>query len=321
MADFFSEGWSIYIIVLVLLGIAACFLLLWSQGRMKVKLGSDGKPLPVETTGHIWDGDLVENNHPLPGWWRWLFYGTLVFSLGYLVFYPGLGALQGKFGWSQVGQYEEEMKAGEAQFGSLYNRFLKMEVTQVARDPQARAMGERMFLNSCAQCHGSDAQGSKGFPNLTDGDWLYGGDPQNIKDSITNGRAGQMPSMAAALGGDEDVQNVANYVLSLSDSAHDPIRAVQGKAKFAACGACHGAAGSGNQALGAPNLTDKTWLYGGGLQNVLETINKGRANAMPAHKDILTPAKIHLLTAYVWGMSHSSTQTAAQSTRTTQTSP
>ncbi len=306
MADFFSQGWSIYIIVLVLLSIAACWLLLWSQARIKVKLGADGKPLPVETTGHVWDEDLVENNNPLPAWWSWLFYGSLVFSLAYLVCYPGLGALQGQFGWSQTGQYEAEMKAGEQQFGVLYNKFLKMDIKQVARDPQARAMGERLFLNSCAQCHGSDAQGSKGFPNLTDTDWLYGGEPQNIKDSITQGRQGQMPSMAAALGGDEDVQNVANYVLSLSGAAHDPIRAAQGKPKFGACAACHTAAGTGNQALGSPNLADKVWLYGGGVQNVVEAISKGRGNRMPPHKDILSEGKIHILTAYVWGLSNTS---------------
>jgi cytochrome c oxidase cbb3-type subunit III len=306
MADFFSQGWSVYIIIMVLLSIVACWLLLWSQARIKVKLGADGKPLPVETTGHIWDEDLVENNNPLPAWWSWLFYGSLVFSLGYLVLYPGLGALQGQFGWSQVGQYEAEMKAGEQQFGALYNKFLKMDIQQVARDPQARAMGERLFLNSCAQCHGSDAQGSKGFPNLTDTDWLYGGAPQNIKDSIIHGRQGQMPPMAAALGGDADVQNVANYVLSLSGAAHDPIRAVQGRAKFGACAACHAPTGVGNPALGAPNLTDKVWLYGGGVQNVMEAISKGRGNSMPPHKDLLSEGKIHILTAWVWGLSNSS---------------
>lgn len=306
MADFMGEGWSIGIAIMVLAAIAACAVLLWTQSRMKVKLGPDGKPLPVETTGHVWDEDLVENNNPLPGWWRWLFYGTIWFSLGYLVMYPGLGALQGKFGWSQVGQYEEEMKQGEQQYGALYNRFMKMDLKAVARDPQAKAIGERLFLNSCAQCHGSDGQGSKGFPNLTDRDWLYGGEPETIKETIMNGRNGVMPSMAAAIGTDEDVQNVSNYVLSLSDSPHDPIRAVQGKAKFAACGACHGANGKGTPALGAPNLTDKVWLYTGGIQGVLETVNKGRNNRMPAHKDIMSEAKIHILAAYVWGLSNNS---------------
>lgn len=307
MADFFNEGWGVAIAVLVVLAMLACALLLWSQSRMKVKLGADGKPLPVETTGHVWDVDLVENNNPLPRWWSWLFYGTIIFSAVYLVYYPGLGAMPGKLGWSQVGQYEEEMKQGEQQYGVLFNRFLAMDVKQVARDPQARAMGERLFLNSCAQCHGSDAQGSKGFPNLTDHDWLYGGEPQNIKDSITQGRNGQMPALGAALGTDDDVQNVANYVLSLSGAPHDPIRAVHGKPKFGTCAACHGADGKGNPALGAPNLTDRTWLYTGGAQGIMETINKGRSNHMPAHQGILSPAKIHLLTAYVWGLSNNST--------------
>ncbi len=304
MADFTGEGWGIAIAIMVLAAIAACVVLLWTQSRVKVKLDSEGKPLPVGTTGHVWDEDLVENNNPLPGWWRWLFYATIWFSLGYLILYPGLGALQGKFGWSQTGQYEEEMKQGEQQYGALYNRFLKMDLKAVARDPQARAMGERLFLNSCAQCHGSDAQGSKGFPNLTDKDWLYGGEPEVIKESIKAGRNGVMPPMAAAIGTDNDVQNVANYVLSLSGSPHDPIRAVQGKEKYAACGACHGVNGKGNAALGAPNLADKVWLYTGGIQGVLETVNKGRNNLMPAHKDVLSEAKIHILAAWVWGLSN-----------------
>lgn len=312
MADFFNEGWGVAIAVLVALSMLACAVLLWSQSRIKVKLGADGKPLPVETTGHIWDVDLVENNHPLPRWWSWLFYGTIVFSAVYLVFYPGFGDMQGKLGWSQIGQYEAEMKQGEQQYGALFNRFLAMDVKQVARDPQARGMGERLFLNSCAQCHGSDAQGSKGFPNLADADWLYGGEPQQIKDSISNGRNGQMPAMGAALGTDEDVQNVAHYVLSLSGAPHDPIRAVHGKPKYGACAACHGAEGRGNPALGAANLSDRIWLYTGGAKGIAETINKGRSNQMPAHQGILSPAKIHLLTAYVWGLSNQSSLAQGQ---------
>jgi cytochrome c oxidase cbb3-type subunit 3 len=304
MADFFSEWWSIAIIVVVLLSIAACGLLLWSQSKVKVQLGSDGKPLPAETTGHVWDGDLMEQNNPLPRWWMWLFYMTIVFAVGYLIVYPGLGSVQGSFGWSQVGAYEKEVKEGEEQYGPIFNKFLNMEIADVAKDPQAREIGQRLFLNTCAQCHGSDAQGGKGYPNLADNDWLYGGDPQTIKTTILEGRHGQMPPMAAAVGTDDDVRNVANYVLSLSNSAHDPIKASLGKSKFAACAACHGAEGKGTQAMGAPNLTDKIWLYGGGIDNVMETINKGRNNQMPSHKALLGDAKVHLLAAYVWGLSN-----------------
>ncbi|WP_338845310.1 cytochrome-c oxidase, cbb3-type subunit III [Massilia sp. W12] len=304
MADFFNQGWSLWITVISIAGVIGCGLLLRSQSTVKVKLGPDGKPLPAGTTGHVWDEDLEESNNPLPRWWSIMFYLTLIFGAAYLFLYPALGSYAGYYNWSSKAQYEAEMAAAEKEFGPIFNKYMAMDVPSVAKDPQARAIGERMFLNSCAQCHGSDAQGSKGFPNLADTDWLYGGKPETIKQTITAGRHGQMPAMAAALGGDADVQNVANYVLSLSGAAHDPIKAVLGKPKFAACAACHGADGKGNQAMGAPNLTDKVWLHGGGLQNVMESITKGRDNQMPAHKEILSPAKIHLLTAYVWGLSN-----------------
>ncbi|MFZ6774335.1 cytochrome-c oxidase, cbb3-type subunit III [Undibacterium sp. SXout7W] len=306
MADFFNEWWGFAIAAIVAFGILACALLLWSQSKVKVKIGTDGKPLPAETTGHVWDGDLMEQNNPLPKWWMWLFYLTIIYSIGYLIVYPGFGTRQGSFGWSQVGAYEKEMKDGEAQYGPIFNKYLAMDLKAVAKDAQAHEIGQRLFLNTCAQCHGSDAQGGKGYPNLADSDWLYGGDPQTIKTTITEGRHGQMPPMGAVVGSDDDVRNVANYVLSLSNSAHDPIKAALGKPKFAACAACHGIEGKGNQAIGAPNLSDKTWLYGGDINTVMETINKGRNNQMPAHKTILSEGKIHLLAAYVWSLSNSS---------------
>ena len=311
MADFISEWWGTAIAVVTAISILVCAILLWSQSKVKVKIGSDGKPLPAETTGHVWDETLMEQNNPLPKWWMWLFYLTLIYSVGYLVVYPGFGAYQGKFGWSQTGAYDNDMKDCEVHYGPLFNKFLNTDVAQVAKDPQAHDIGQRLFLNTCAQCHGSDGQGGKGYPNLTDSDWLYGGDPQVIKASIMEGRQGQMPPMGAALGSDDDVRNVANYVLSLSGTAHDPIKAALGKAKFGVCAACHGADGKGNQALGSPNLTDKIWLYGGGIDNIMETINKGRANQMPAHKALLSDAKVHLLTAYVWSLSNSGSSTVS----------
>lgn len=304
MADFFNEWWGIWIAILVALSIAGCVLLLWSQSKVKVKIGEDGKPLPAETTGHVWDGDLMESNNPLPRWWSNLFYLTIVFSIGYLILYPGFGAMQGILGWSQTGEYEKERKAGEEQYGPIFNKYLAMEIPALAKDPQAREIGQRLYMNSCSLCHGSDAQGSKGFPNLADHDWLYGGDPKAIEVSIREGRQGMMPPMAAAVGNANDVRNLAHYVLSLSGSTHDPIKAVMGKSKYASCAACHGADGRGNQALGAPNLSDRIWLYGGGIDNVMEAINKGRGNNMPAHGHLLSDAKIHLLAAYVWGLSN-----------------
>jgi cytochrome c oxidase cbb3-type subunit 3 len=304
MADFFNEWWSIAIAVVTIISILACGLLLWSQSKVKVKVDANGKAMPADTTGHVWDEDLTEKNNPLPNWWKWLFYLTIIYSIGYLIVYPGLGSMQGTFGWSQENAYQKEMRKGEEQYGPLFNQYLKTDIEVVAKNPQAMEIAQRLFLNTCAQCHGSDAQGGKGYPNLADTDWLYGGDPLTIKTTINEGRHGMMPPMGAAIGGENDIRNVAHYVMSLSNSAHDPIKAAIGKSKFGACAACHGANGKGNPALGAPNLTDKVWLYGGGIDMVMETINKGRENQMPAHKDILNEAKIHLLTAYVWSLSN-----------------
>jgi len=271
MADFTSEFWSLYIVVLTMLGIAGCAVLLWAQSKVKIehRPGEDGQ---VGTTGHSWDEGLTELNNPMPRWWMWLFYITIVFSVVYLMLYPGLGSFAGKLGWQSTGQYQAELKKADAEYGPLFDQYMRQDIKAVAADPQAHAIGERLFLTYCAQCHGSDARGSKGFPNLTDKDWLYGGAPDVIKTTIMEGRNGQMPSMVAALGSEKDVENVAHYVVSLSGSTSDPIKSVFGKSKFGACAACHGADGHGNQMLGAPNLTDKIWLYGGSVETVMETI-------------------------------------------------
>ena len=298
MSDFTSDFWSHYVTWLTIIGIAACFVLLWTTARKKVAASSDN------TTGHVWDENLAEMNNPLPRWWVWLFVITLVFGIGYLVAYPGLGKFGGKLGWSEQGQYEAEMAKAKAELEPLYARFRAMKIEDLAKDPQAMAIGDRLFMNNCAQCHGSDARGSKGFPNLTDSDWLYGGTPAKIQESITNGRIGMMPPMAAAVGTAEDVRNVAQYVLSLSNSPHDSVRAALGKPKFAACAACHGMDGKGNQDLGAPNLTDDIWLHGYGEDAIVAMINNGKSNQMPAQKDKLTEDQIHVLTAYVWGLSN-----------------
>ena len=314
MADFTSGFWNIYIMVLTLLSIFGCGLLLWSQSHHKVILTDDAASaeshstgamaLQTETTGHVWDDDLTELNTPMPRWWMWLFYITIVFGLVYLFLYPGLGSYAGKLGWKSSGAYQDELKKADTEYGPLFAKYLQQDLTVVAADPQAHAIGERLFLTYCAQCHGSDARGNKGFPNLTDKDWLWGGAPDVIQTTILYGRNGQMPSMAAALGTDKDVENVAHYVLSLSGSTADPIKAVFGKSKFGSCAGCHGPGGQGNQALGTPNLTDKIWLYGGGVETIMETIRKGRNNTMPAFKEFLGDAKVHVLAAYVWSLSN-----------------
>ncbi len=304
MSDFTNNFWDGFITILTLLSIAGCGLLLWSQSKHKVVSKDATAENPVGTTGHVWDENLTELNTPMPRWWMWLFYITIVFALAYLFLYPGLGSYAGKLGWKSSGEYEEELKKADAEYGPLFAGYLKQDLQQVAADPKAHEIGERLYLTYCAQCHGSDARGNKGFPNLTDKDWLYGGEPDVIKTTILNGRNGQMPSMAAALGSDKDVENVAHYVLSLSGSTSDPIKAVFGKAKFGVCAACHGADAHGNPALGSPNLTDKIWLYGGSADTIMETIRKGRNNVMPAFKDFLGEAKVHVLAAYVWSLSN-----------------
>jgi cytochrome c oxidase cbb3-type subunit 3 len=218
--------------------------------------------------------------------------------------YPGFGTSPGKLGWTSVGQYQMEMDKGNAEVAPLYAKFAAMSVEDVSKDPQAKAIGERLFMNNCSQCHASDARGGNGFPNLTDADWLHGGAPDKIKETLVKGRIGQMPPMAAAVGTSDDVKNVANYVLSLSGSPHDSVRANLGKEKFAACAACHGADGKGNQALGAPNLTDDIWLHGYGEAAIMNMVNNGKINQMPAQADKFTEAQIHVLASYVWGLSN-----------------
>lgn len=296
--DFTSSFWPLFISAITVLGILGCALLLWLTNKTKVQASQD------MSTGHVWDGDLREMNNPLPRWWVWLFIITIVFSVAYLIIYPGMGSYQGKLGWTQVGQFEAEMAKAEEVTKPLYDKFMAMSVQEVAADEQAMAIGGRLFLNNCAQCHGSDARGSKGFPNLTDNDWLHGGEPENIKTTLVNGRMGMMPPMAAMVGSEDDVRNVANYVLSLSGSEHDAARAELGKEKFMVCAACHGQEGKGNQMMGAPNLTDGIWLHGAGEKNIMAMINNGKTNQMPAQADKLSEAQIHVLTGYVWGLSN-----------------
>ena len=300
MSDFESNGWALYVAIITVVSILACAVLLKSMSTQRSK----GGEREVETTGHVWDGDLTEWNNPLPAWWMWLFYITIAFGLVYLALYPGLGAYQGWLGWSSTGQYDEERAQAAQTYKPIFDRYARQDVKTVAADPEARQIGQRLFLSNCAQCHGSDAGGSRGFPSLRDRDWLYGGEPEAIRTSIAEGRTGTMPPMAKAVGDSEDVKDVAHYVLRLAGRTSDNLRAHRGKAKFdASCAACHGANGKGNQQLGAPNLTDDVWLHGGSEAAIIETINKGRGGAMPAHKHFLDADKIHLLTAYVFGLS------------------
>jgi cytochrome c oxidase cbb3-type subunit III len=296
VSQFTSQFWDVYVSILSVVSIVACALFLKSQSVRKASGAA-------ATTGHAWDEDLAEYNNPLPRWWSWLFYITIVFALAYLVLYPGLGSWRGALGWSQVTQLEQELAAADKRFGPIYEKFAALDVEALAKNPEALAIGQKLFLNNCAQCHASDGGGSRGFPNLTDRDWLWGGDPATIKATITNGRTGTMPPFGPALG-EQGVKDVAHYVMSLSGLTHDSLRKARGEPVFkSTCAACHGPEGKGNPALGAPNLTDRIWLHGSGEPTIIETITRGRSGQMPAHKELLSEAKIHLLTAYVLSLS------------------
>ena len=297
MSDFISDFWHWYVAVISIVSILGCGVLLWMQSTARPPKGAK-----IESHGHVWDEDLTELNNPLPRWWMWLFYITIVFALGYVAVYPGLGNFAGAFGWTSANEYETEMKQADADYGPLFDKYLKIDVATLSKDATANAMGQRLFLNYCAQCHGSDAGGAKSFPNLRDKDWLYGGDAANIEATILNGRNGVMPALGTAVGGEAGINALTHFVRSLSGLMHDAKLAEAGKAKFAVCAACHGADGKGNIALGAPNLTDAVWLYGSTEETIAEGIRNGRNNMMPAQKERLGEAKVHLLAAYVYGL-------------------
>jgi cytochrome c oxidase cbb3-type subunit 3 len=295
-SDFVSGFWNLYVIVIVLASIIGCAVLLWIQGSAKFK--------PGEVTGHVWDEDLEEYSNPLPSWWRWMFYITVAFALVYLALYPGLGNMGGSFGWSMRGQYEAEMAAADQKYGPKFNQFLKQDIMTVAANQEAKEMGARLFQTYCAQCHGGDAGGQPSFPNLKDGDWLWGGTPEKIKETIAGGRTGIMTPMGTKPDMDaEQVKDVVHYIRSLSGLTADSVRAQRGQELYPqACAACHGPDGKGNVDAGYPNLTDKVWLYSSREDSMIETVTKGRQNQMPAFGEFLGEAKVHLLTAYVWGL-------------------
>lgn len=306
MSDFTSGFWGVYIAVIALVGVAWCGWLLFSQRSMTVTRQADGS---MPDTGHVWDEDLRELNNPLPRWWMWMYLLSCVVALAYLVLFPGLGTYEGVLGYTSAGALSKQQAEEQARLAPIYARFETMEVPAVAADEQGREIGQRLFLNNCAQCHGSDARGSKGFPNLTDGDWLHGSDPDKIRETIAKGRHGVMPPMAAIVDAKSAV-DVAQYVRSLSGLASDPIKAARGRPVFrSTCAACHGVDGKGNQMLGAPNLSDGVWLYGSAEATIVETILRGRDNRMPAHEAILSPEQIRMLTAYVWGLGKISPET------------
>lgn len=288
-----TAGWSWFIIILSLANIAGVVWLLFANGRAVVADTAAGK------TTHVWDEDLTELNNPLPRWWFWLFILAVAWGLGYLVFFPGLGAWRGTLGWTQQAQHATEVQAAREQQAPRYARFAGLSLEQLAQDPDAMGEARSLFANGCAGCHGSDARGAPGYPNLTDNDWLYGSAPETVVATISGGRLGMMPGWEAVLT-DSGVDEVVAYVQSLSSTPVNPGLVQAGAARYAQlCVACHGADARGNQALGAPNLADNTWLYGGDTRSLRTTIGAGRQNQMPAHEALLGPDRVRLLAAYV----------------------
>ena len=315
-----SMFWTIWISVITIGSIIGCYALLrWTLGN------KTGVP-EGELMGHQFDG-IEEVNNPLPRWWTILFYITMVWGLIYLALYPGLGSFQGFLGWKSSNQnvqsleesrearveakengmiveYDRELDMAEKRFDPIFAEYAKVPIEELAQDPKANKVGQRLFMQNCSQCHGSDARGQNGgFPNLTDNDWLYGGKPANIVQTLTNGRSGVMPAQLASLG-EDGIEEVANYVLSLSGRDVDQQLAEKGKEHFVVCAACHGPDGKGNQQIGSPNLTDNTWLYGGSKRTVIETLTYGRNGVMPSFKDTLGEDKIHVVAAYVYSLSN-----------------
>lgn len=285
--------WSTFIVVIVVANIVSSAWLLFANARDS---SAD------KTTGHVWDEDLTEYNKPLPMWWVGLFVATIVFGIGYLIFYPGLGAYAGVASWTSAKEHDRDVATADATANEAFAAFRGRSLVELGNDPKALAIGHNVFANNCAACHGSAARGGPGFPNLTDNDWLFGGDPDTVLATITDGRGGVMPPWGTVLG-EAGVENVANYVLSLAGRKHDAAKADAGKAQFTMCVACHGADGKGSTTVGAPNLTDDIWLYGGDLASIEATIRNGRMGQMPAWGKVLGADRVRLVAAWVLAQS------------------
>ncbi|WMS87151.1 cytochrome-c oxidase, cbb3-type subunit III [Pleionea litopenaei] len=290
-----SNFWSWWIIIITAIIIVGSFVVL----HLTRKMEDNGE----ETTGHVYDG-IEEYNNPLPKWWLNMFYITLIFSIGYLILYPGLGSYKGYYNWTQESSWEEEVAQAEELYGPVFAQYQNTPIPQLIKDEKAMDIGRRLFLNVCAACHGSDASGAPGFPNLTDNDWLYGGTPEKIVETLQNGRQGMMIAFGEQLN-EEQISQLTSYVASLSGMSAPEKEIQAGEKLFAAnCVACHGADAKGNQMLGAPNLTDDVWLYGRSRKVIARTIRNGRNGNMPAHQEILGDAKLHLVAAYVYSLSN-----------------
>lgn len=289
-----TMGWTIFVIVLTVANVGGvAWLIRWSS-QMSTGEG--------ETTGHVWDGDVVEGNNPLPRWWLGLFWITIVFGIGFSIVYPTFGDFS-LSGWSQERQYDDEVAAAEEVYGRIFAAFAATPLTELAQDPAALSAGRSLFVNNCATCHGSDARGARAFPNLTDAEWQWGGQPEQILATITNGRTGVMPPLGAALG-DDNVDLVVDYVQSLAGRDIPADRVAAGRTVFQTyCVACHGASGEGNPLLGALPLNNEIWRHGSGASAIRDVIVNGRTEQMPAQAPVLGADRVHVLAAYVLSLS------------------
>jgi cytochrome c oxidase cbb3-type subunit 3 len=292
-----SSFWSAFITILTIANILGCIWLIWWVSKPAKNEAAKG-----EATGHTWDDTLSELNNPMPRWWLWMFYISIIFGLIYLVLYPGLGNFKGVLNWTQTGEYDAEISRANASYGKIFAAYANTDIPTLAKDTKAMQAGQRLFLNYCSTCHGSDAGGAFGFPNLTDNDWLYDGTPEAIQETITNGRSGVMPALGAGLG-EQGVKEVVEFLVSINKRDANVEQAAKGKALFSVnCAPCHQPDATGNTLIGAPNLTNNTWLYGGSKGVITKTIMNGRNGKMPAHGEFLGKDKIHLLTAYIYSL-------------------
>ncbi|MFT4520378.1 MAG: cytochrome c oxidase cbb3-type subunit 3 [Halioglobus sp.] len=290
-----TSFWSLWVIILTTVTIAGITWILFANRKRDAEDLNEEKP-------HEYDG-ITEYDNPLPAWWFYMFVITIVWAIGYLIAYPGMGNFPGVLNWTQLDQHKAEVSRADEQFRAMRNRYVAMPIEEIASDPAVRKMGMRIFGNNCAQCHGADAKGTRGFPNLTDDDWIYGGTPEAIKTSISNGRRAAMPAWGSVIG-DEGVAQTTAYIISLNGREANEEEALTGQKVYQTyCLACHGYDATGNPILGAPNLTNGIWLYGGSAEQLSVTIGKGRYGVMPAHNEMLSEDKIHILAAYVYGLS------------------
>ena len=298
-----STFWSYFIIILVALSILGYLALLYWTMNMHTDDENEGDA----STGHVWDGDLKELNNPLPKWWLNTFYISIVFADVYLILYPGMGNFAGVLGWTQTGQYDQEVAASNERFAGVYAAFSDKTPGELVNDPKAVALGRNTYMNTCAACHGSDGRGAKGFPNLTDNDWLYGGDPATVQASIANGRMGNMPALGA-VAGPEGTELIIDWLLGETAPGSAEEAAAQNKFLTSSCAGCHGATGEGNPLLGAPNLRDDIWLHGGSREDIRATINNGRMSQMPAHQELLGDDRVKMVTTYVLSLSNNAAE-------------